>query len=74
MRVSPDDKLYISAFENFGSINYWQYVVNAKTGEQLGCYQLESTYWFPAMHIFPDNEVPVVSDFTPVEASIMMLQ
>lgn len=70
LRVSPDDKLYISAFENFGSINYWQYVVNAKTGEQLGCYQLESTYWFPAMHIFPDNEVPVVSDFTPVEASI----
>lgn len=70
LRVSPDDKLYISAFESFGSINYWQYVVNAKTGVQLGCYQLESTYWFPAMHIFPDNEVPVVSDFTPVEASI----
>lgn len=70
LRVSPDDKLYISAFENFGSINYWQYVVDAKTGRQLGCYPLEPSYWFPAMHIFPDNEAPVVKDFTSIEAGI----
>ena len=41
-----------------------------KTGRQLGCYPLEPSYWFPAMHIFPDNEAPVVKDFTSIEAGI----
>ena len=70
LRVSPDDKLYLSVFENFGSVNYWQYVIDAKTGKQLACYKMDSHYWFPAMHIFPDKYAPVVKDFAPVNAAI----
>ena len=70
LRVSPDNKLYLSVFEEFGSVNYWQYVIDAKTGKQLACYKMDSHYWFPAMHIFPDKYAPVVKDFAPVNVGI----
>lgn len=69
-RVGPDEKLYLSVFEEFGSVNYWQYIVDAKTGAELGKYKQERAYWFPAMHIFPDVAPPVVSEFTPVKKGI----
>ncbi len=69
-RVGPDEKIYMSVFEQFGSVNYWQYVVDAKTGNEIGKYKQELAYWFPAMHIFPDVALPVVTDFTPVKVGI----
>jgi len=68
-RVSPDDIMYISVFENFGSVNYWQYAIDARTGAELGKYEMENAYWFPAMHIFPDVAAPVVSDFQAIKVS-----
>jgi len=38
-----------------------------KNGKLLNEYEPISGYWYPAMFIFPDNQAPVIKNFSPVE-------
>lgn len=65
IRVHPQtDELYIiTTQDGFGS-NFehnWVHRVNATTGEQLEMLKLNQYYWFQALPIFPDPEMPLVT-------------
>lgn len=68
MRINPaDDKIYAALYVSFISNNYFLYYQLDKNGKLLEEYEPISGYWYPAMFIFPDNQAPVIENFSPVE-------
>lgn len=67
IRINPvDDKIYAALYVGYISNNYFLYYQFDKDGNLLREYEPISGYWYPAMFIFPDNQPPVVNDFSDV--------
>lgn len=62
-----DGNIYAALYvgENIATQD-WVYAVISKNGEMLQYKQPIQNYWYPAMFMFPDNEAPVVSDFSDI--------
>lgn len=65
IRVHPQtDEVYIITTQDGWGGNFehnWVHRVNATTGEQLEMLKLNQYYWFQALPVFPDSEMPLVS-------------
>ena len=46
---------------NYSNAN-WLYYIDPVSGELLQTVEMKPQYWFPSMEIYPDNELPVVSN------------
>lgn len=65
LRIDPrNDRLIVTATQSgylSHYMNNWVHVVDGLSGELIGTVELEPYYWFPALPVFPDNEVPVIA-------------
>ncbi|MGL5787222.1 MAG: DUF5074 domain-containing protein [Bacteroidales bacterium] len=73
IRVHPQTgELYIiTTQDGFGS-NFehnWVHRVNGETGEQIEMLKLDQYYWFQALPVFPDAEMPLASSLDKITIS-----
>lgn len=68
LQCNPKDgNIYAALYvgENIATQD-WVYAIINKEGEMIQYQQPIQNYWYPAMFIFPDNDAPVVSEFSDV--------
>lgn len=75
LRVSPvDDKLYCHFYVGASIANqdwvYIRFLDNGSSIESDAEWKLIKNYWYPAMFLFPDNELPEVSESMPKTVSL----
>lgn len=68
-RIHPvTDELYCSLYHDSQDPTY-QTVKISNTGELLAEYPMITNYWFPAMPVFPDLELPIVNNIPAITCS-----